>query len=577
MKKTILRLWLLFLSHSVSAQEMTAGAPSTKWFEDAKYGLFLHFGLFSLPAGEWEGKRYYGISEWLPKRARIPLDRYRSLASNFNPDQFDANAWVSFAKASGFRYIVITAKHHEGFAMFDSRYSDFTITRATPFKRDILRELAAACKQQDMKLGFYYSQTQDWNEFDAVGNDWEWPKDRKRNFQKYLDEKCKPQLKELLTNYGDVAIIWFDTPDGTTREESQQLVDWVRRFQPNCLVSSRVGNGLGDYVALRDHELPTDIINKPFESLFTHNDSWGYSTVDRNFRSPKEILRLLIESNTKGGNLIFNVGPTAAGTFQAESVQDLQEVGKWLRQHGSSVYGTKASPLAPLSYGGCTQKPGELFLHVFDWPTTGILRVPAGKFMPTSITLSGQTKPLPYRFKGNDLLIQVPLQAPDPLNSVVRIAYRGSLNPPQDQTLLTDYPTLLIPETGQPEGRTIIGKTRWMEEFGDWHHATFLSEWVDSTDVTKWKLRATEPGRYWVILEYAFDSKKKPSEGVLSMNGQQLFFQSLPTGDKPQHFRTHRIGMVQLSKEGPMELTLKPLVAPDGFIQLSGIKLVPYR
>jgi alpha-L-fucosidase len=578
MKKPCLCFLLLaMLNFSVSAQEKISGAPSTKWFEDAKFGLFLHFGLFSLPAGEWEGKRYHGISEWIEKRAKIPLATYRAMAKDFNPDKFNADEWVRFAKASGFRYIVITAKHHEGFAMFDSKVSDFTITKASPFKRDVLKELADACKTHGMKLGFYYSQTQDWNEYDAVGNDWEWPKDRKRNFQKYLDEKCKPQLKELLTRYGDVAVIWFDTPDGTTREESQQLVDWVRQFQPNCLTSSRVGNDLGDYLALRDHELPTRIINRPFEALFTHNDSWGYSTVDRNFRSPKEILRLLIESNTKGGNLIFNMGPTSSGTFQSESTRDLQVVGKWLQRNGEAVYGTKASPLAPLSWGGCTGRPGELFLHVFEWPVNGVLKVPTGKFTPTSITINGNAKPLAYSFKGDDLIIKVPLQAPDPLNTVVKVTYKGMLSPPTAPTLSSDLPTTLIPEISEQAGRAKIDKARWMEEFGDWHHATFISGWMDSTDIVRWKLRVSEADRYWVVLDYSFDSDNRPAEGVITVAGQQLFFPTLPTGDKVQHFREHRIGMVQFSQQGSYELSMKPIAAPGGFVNLRGVTLIPYR
>ena len=578
MKKSCLGFLLLaMLNFSVSAQEKISGAPSTKWFEDAKFGLFLHFGLFSLPAGEWEGKRYHGISEWIEKRAKIPLATYRAMAKDFNPDRFNADEWVRFAKASGFRYIVITAKHHEGFAMFDSKVSDFTITKASPFKRDVLKELADACKTHGMKLGFYYSQTQDWNEYDAVGNDWEWPKDRKRNFQKYLDEKCKPQLKELLTRYGDVAVIWFDTPDGTTREESQQLVDWVRQFQPNCLTSSRVGNDLGDYLALRDHELPTRIINRPFEALFTHNDSWGYSKVDRNFRSPKEILRLLIESNTKGGNLIFNMGPTSSGTFQSESTRDLQVVGKWLQRNGEAVYGTKASPLAPVSWGGCTGKKGELFLHVFDWPVNGMLKVPTGKFTPATITIHGVAKPLTYTFKGDDLIIKVPLQAPDPLNTVVKVTYKGILDPPSDPTLSSDLPTTLIPELSQQVGKAKIDKVRWMEEFGDWHHATFITGWMDSTDIVKWKFRVAEADRYWVVLDYSFHSDNRPAEGVITVAGQQLFFPTLPTGDKVQHFREHRIGMVQIPKEGSYELSLKPIATPSGFVHVKGVTLIPYR
>jgi alpha-L-fucosidase len=573
----LLAVLVLAAGARAEAQAVVGTPPSTRWFEDAKYGLFLHFGLFSLPAGEWQGRKYYGISEWLPKRARIPLGEYRALASRFQPSRYDADAWVRFAKSAGFRYIVITAKHHEGFAMFDSRVSDFTITKATPFGRDILKELADACRVHGMKLGFYYSQTQDWNEYDAVGNDWEWPKDRKRDFAKYLQQKCKPQLEELLTRYGDVAILWFDTPDGTTPDESRQLVEWVRRFQPNCLTSSRVGNGLGDYLALRDHELPVQVINRPFEALFTHNDSWGYSTVDKNFRSPREIVRLLVESNARGGNLIFNVGPTPMGTFQQEALEDLNEVGAWLKRNGAAIYGTRASPLPPTGWGVCTSAPGELFLHVLDWPRDGVLRVPTGRFTPVSVSLLSGGRVLPHRFVGQDLRIEVPPVMPDPLNTVIRIRYKGTLSPPAAQTLTGSHASLLIPETAASGGATVTTRTRWMEEFGDWHHASYLDGWRDSTDRAEWAVRVPEPVRFWVVLDYSFDSRKKPAEGVVTVGGQTLSFQSLPTGDKVQQFRSHRIGMVRIPAGEAHVLRVSPREAPEGFIQLRSVHLEPYR
>lgn len=576
MKKLLVIIAACFLSGRAGAQDAAPEKPSTQWFEEAKYGLFLHFGLYSIPAGIWKDQKYYGISEWIQRRAKIPVTEYEELAKQFDPASFNAEEIVRFAKQNGFKYIVFGAKFHDGFAMFKSNVSSFNIVDATPFKRDPARELADACKKQGMKLGFYYSQSQDWHEADAIGNDWDF-KDHKKNFQQYLDEKCKPQLEELLTNYGDVAILWFDTPQEITKEESKQLAEWVHRLQPNCLTSSRIGNGMGDYIALRDHEIPKRVIKRPFEALFTHNESWGYSAIDKNFRSPREVLRLLIESNTKGGNLIFNVSPDAEGKLQVESARDVTIVGNWLQKNKEAVYGTTASPLAELSWGGCTAKPQCLYLHVMDWPANGKLRVPTGKINISSASLLETGKVLSYTMEGDDLLLNVPLSMPDPLNTVIKITYGGGLQPPAAFTLMEGYTNKLLPEWATVKGKANTGSTRWMEEFGDWHYASFLEKWKDSADVATWTLRAPVKDKYWVVLEYGFESGKPAAEGSVKIGSRELFFQAQPTGDMPRHYFEHRIGVIEVDQPGEYECSIKPLYAPGGFIRLRTVKLVPYR
>src|SRR5688500_3689898 len=226
-----------------------------KWFRDARFGMFIHWGLYAVPAGEWEGKLIPGIGEWIMNRAKIPASEYELLTGKFNPVKFNAEEWVKVAKDAGMKYLVITSKHHDGFAMYDSKVSAFDIVEATPFKRDPLKELAAACQKAGIKLGFYYSQTQDWHEPDAVGNDWDWPDESKKNFSRYLEEKVKPQVRELLTNYGPIGLIWFDTPRTITKEQRQQLADLVHSIQPDTLVSGRVGHGVGDYDSAGDNQI----------------------------------------------------------------------------------------------------------------------------------------------------------------------------------------------------------------------------------------------------------------------------------------------------------------------------------
>lgn len=565
---------MLLQSFNLGAQ---SAAPSTKWFEDAKYGLFLHFGLYSIAAGQWDGKNYYGITEWLQKRAKMPIAEYEKFAAQFNPSGFNAEKWVQFAKDNGFKYIVITAKHHDGFAMFGSKVSKFNIVDATPFKRDLLKELATACKKLDMKLGFYYSQSQDWHEADAIGNDWDFP-GYKRNFQKYLDEKCKPQLKELLTNYGDVAILWFDTPQEITKEESQQLVDWVHQFQPNCLTSSRVGNGLGDYQALQDHNLPTQIINRPFEALFTHNDSWGYSKLDKNFRSPKEILTTLLASNTMGGNLILNIGPKSEGVFQEETITDFNVVGKWLKRNNEAVYGSKASPFANMQWGYITTKPGTIYLHILKWPKHGELRLPDAKVKFSKVNFLVTGTAVPFSSPQGELILKLPVKAPDELCTVIKINYSETLDPGDAIPVGNGYTTTLIAEQATVQGLVKIVKDRWMEEFGDWHYANFVTDWKSQTDKAEWKLQVAAPGKYHVMLNYHYPSKNKVSEGVLTLDGvDAIYFQSLTTGDNVKNCFEHSIGVIDIKKAGTVMLGVFPSSVPESFIKLWTIKLVPYE
>lgn len=579
MKKivTVLVTLLFITLNVVNGQSLP---PSTKWFEDARFGLFIHYGLYSVPGGEWEGKNYYGISEWLMRRARIPVSRYEQIAKEFNPRKYNAESWVRFAKSCGFKYIVITAKHHDGFAMYHSKVSKYNIVDATPFKRDLIAELAKACKKYGMKLGFYYSQTQDWHEKDAVGNDWDFT-GQKRNFQKYLDEKCKPQLEELLTNYGEVSILWFDTPQDITKEASQSLVDWVHKFQPNCLTSSRVGNGLGDYIALRDHEIPRSVINRPFEALFTHNGSWGYSKLDKNFRSPKEILRLLLASSSKGGNLIMNIGPRPDGTFQKESIEDFTVVGEWLRKNGEAVYGSGASPLTDMPWGYITTKPGILYLHVLDWPCAGSsLRIPVHKAAVTGVTLLSSGERVPYEIDAGNLKPMLPDKAPDELCTVIKITYTGTLPVTDALPIEEGYNSVMYPKWATLKGKAAINEDRWMEAFGDWHYATFIDGWKTNRDVATWKLDLDKPGKFKVVLDYQFSFKDKPAEGVIRINGNDAIkFQAIPTGDDIRNFSEQRIGMIEIKHAGEVLLTISPSGVQDdeSFIKLRKVKLIPYE
>ncbi len=318
------------------------------WFREAKFGLMVHWGLYSLPAGEWKGERMAYIGEWIQSRFRIPNTEYHALARAFNPMLFNAEEWVSLAQDAGMRYIVFTAKHHEGFAMFRSRASRFNIVDATPFGRDVVEELANACARRGMKLGLYYSQDLDWSEPNGGGytrghtnhgphddecmawtNDWDFPENDKKDYSQCFESKIVPQVKEILTQYGELCLIWFDTPTTLSPAQSQTLVDMVHTYQPNCLINSRIGNGLGDYRSLGDNQIPEEYLSGGlFETPATLNDTWGYKSFDNNWKDARRVLELKQHLNERGINYLLNVGPDYLGRIPAPAAQILRNAGR---------------------------------------------------------------------------------------------------------------------------------------------------------------------------------------------------------------------------------------------------------
>jgi len=321
-----------------------------QWFKEAKFGLMVHWGLYSLLGGEWKNRRTDYIGEWIQAKFRIPNAEYHKLAAAFNPILFNADEWVSLAEDAGMKYMVVTSKHHEGFALYHSKVSKFNVVDATPFGRDIIGELANACAKRNMKLGLYYSQDLDWSEPNGGGytatdrhgwahwapeqrlgwtNDWDYPDASVKNYTECYEHKIKPQVKEILTQYGDLCLIWFDTPKTLTEAQSRELVNMVRTYQPNCLINSRVGNGMGDYTSLDDNEIPDDFLSDGlYESPTTLNDTWGYKSFDDNWKDADRVLQLKKHLNDRGVNYLLNVGPDHLGRFPAPAVDILLRAGR---------------------------------------------------------------------------------------------------------------------------------------------------------------------------------------------------------------------------------------------------------
>jgi len=460
MKTRIIILFAFFFFIPAVAQDIVKETKEERdkrmeWWRDARFGLFIHWGLYAIPAGEWNGKTNY--AEWIRNQAEIPIDEYDKFVGQFNPVKFDADKWVSTAKNAGMKYIVITSKHHDGFCLFDSKFTDYDVM-STPFKRDILKDLSEACRNEGIKLCFYYS-IMDWHHPDYLpGRDWENRSSEGADFDGYI-QHMKNQLKELVINYGDIGILWFDGEWENTWNEERgiDLYNYVRSLQPDIIVNNRVdpnrgglegfapeGVTMGDFGTPEQQIPSTGLPGIDWESCMTMNDHWGYNKNDKNFKSTKDILQMLADIASKGGNYLLNVGPTSEGIFPAESVEILSEVGSWMKVNGESIYGTSSSLFNSLEWGRCTQKKiGEntrLYLHVFNWSQNGRLVIPGIYSQPLHSYLLSDEKKTHLTVERNEdaLIVSIPTKTPDENNSVVVLDVAGKVdvnNPPTFESI----------------------------------------------------------------------------------------------------------------------------------------------
>lgn len=398
--------------------------------------MFIHFGLYSIPGGEWNGS-FVGSHEWMRNNAKIPHEEYVRLVRQFNPTELDVDAIVQLARAAGQKYIVITTKHHEGFALFDSRYSEYDVM-ATPYRRDIMRQFAESCRRHGLQLGWYYS-IMDWYHSDYLPRrDWESRDATGASFDRYV-RFMHAQLTELLTNYGDIAVVWFDGQWEATWSHAfgQATYDLCRRLQPGAIVNNRVdvkpaggddrtlGAGMaGDY-STPELEVPArGLPGQDWETCMTMNDNWGYAKDDNNWKSPARLIGLLVETASKGGNLLLNIGPTGTGRVPQPSIDGLTAMGAWLQVNGDAIYGTQASLIESPDCRTTTQgrvvnvfverwRPGQL-------PLDGLKGVPLRAEL-----LADREAQVPLRQANGTLSLELPEQAPDPVCSVIRIEFEA--------------------------------------------------------------------------------------------------------------------------------------------------------
>jgi alpha-L-fucosidase len=537
-------------------------------FEQGNYAMFIHWGLFSQLANQYKDKTYYGIGEWIMhgSMAGIPVPEYKELADTFNPDKFDAKAVAKLAKDAGMKYIVITSKHHDGFAMYDSKSNDFNVVKATPYNHDPMKDLAKACKEEGIGFGLYYSHNQDWTfpggsrgpATDAEG--------KPATFDDYFAKKCRPQVEEITSEYGPLEIVWFDTPGGMPKKYVEELVALVRKNQPNAMICSRAGHGLGDYRSLGDMEVPVENQAGLWETVDTTNDSWSFAWYDENWKTPKVILERLIATVARGGTYMLNIGPRGDGSVPERAAESLRASGEWIRRYPQVVYDTSASPWQhALPWGDVTVKNNTLFLSVSKWPASGKLYLPGLKTgIETANLLNGsESKTISHRTEHGWTCFTVPPAAPEELISVIQVNLQGRPEADPRFGLDPEVATEIPADFATATGATKENK-RWMEKFGEWKHCHQISQWEPGGTAT-WEVDVLKPGHYQVDLTYAGENPlvwRVAVEGGETIQNRQ---------NASHNYQSFPIGWLNFPKPGKYKVSVGCL---DGNLETASLKSI---
>jgi alpha-L-fucosidase len=551
-----------------------------EWFKEAKFGMFIHWGPYSRLAGEWNGRSVPvgENAEWIMKKLAIPVSEYRELAHKMNPLRFDAHEWVRLAKNAGMKYIVITAKHHDGFAMYKSKVSSYNIVDWTPFKRDPLKELSKACAEEGIKFCVYYSHREDWDHPGGYGNNWDYDNDwgynffDREKFENYLEEKAKPQLRELLTNYGPIGLVWFDR-GMYTPEQGKEFVTLVHELQPLTLLNGRVGNYdqefLGDYQSMGDNGMPPGGVEEYWETPMTLNKTWGFSKFDTLWKSPETIIQRLVEIVSRGGNFLLNIGPEGDGKIPDATVEIFSKVGSWMEHNSESIYGTSANPFGELDWGYCTVKENKLYLFVSRWPQDGLITLSGLENVVNSAYLHiDKTTKLQVIKSGNETHISLPPEAPDYPISVVVLETDG---------LPLIRPALVLQNAdGKIEMNYLKAIThgKAMTRFnrkGGFH----ISKWTGPEDAVIWKINVDKPGKFKVTIDYAANKEWEEQFYEVIIEDTKITKPVIYTGDWYE-YNEFPIGYVELSKPGEYSLTVRPKMSGDKYLMyLRSITLSP--
>jgi alpha-L-fucosidase len=509
------------------------------WWRDARFGMFIHWGVYSGLGNEFQGKQGGGYAEHIQRILKIPIPVYRKeVAGNFNPTNFNADEWVRLARDAGMKYIVITAKHHDGFAMWPTKVNDYNIMDATPWHHDPMADLKAACDKYGIKFGFYYSQAFDWGNSNAPGNDWDynnpggdkllggtdWWNTRPEfmaSARKYVDDKAIPQLRELIKLYHP-AILWFDTERKLPMEENLRIMKAVREADPNVVISGRLVPGWGDYADTTDRPANFPPQAGDWEGIPTTDESYGWNPFDQLHKPPSHFIQLLAKCAARGGNLLLNIGPMGDGNVDPKDVAILKGIGDWWQVNGESIRGTTRTPLPVQTWGETTSKGRTLYLHVFNWPTNGQLVVGGLKadvsksafFLADDFDKYGAMRGgVPQarkvsRLNPLDVAIAVPADAPDKTDSVIGLEYTGDIQADTNRLLQPEYPRDTL--------RAFDGEVHGGLRFGDGKKTDdYVMRWTNLNQSVNWPVRLNQAATYEVFVNY--DAPKKSAGGAFEV------------------------------------------------------------
>lgn len=574
------------------------------WWREAKFGMFIHWGVYSLPGGEWKGKKVSGYAEHLMRKEKISRKEYLALAHEFNPYNFNAEQWILAAKNAGMKYFIITAKHHDGFALYDSKVSEFDLGDQAAFKRDPLAELAAAAKKHGIRFGFYYSHAFDWEHPDAPGNDWEYNNpggdkliggtnwydqhpDWLPKARKYVDAKAIPQIKELIRKYHP-DILWFDTPQKLPLSENIRILKAIRETDSTVVVNGRLvrsaGANFGDYKNTADrpaefYPVTGDAMAIDWEAIPTTNESYGYHKYDSSHKPVSHFIQLMAKAAARGGNLLMNIGPKGDGAFDKADIDILNGIGKWMDKNGESIYGTNAGALPLQNWGVVTTKGNKIYLHVFNWPSDGKLFVGGLATMPgKTYLLTDPAKKLQVlQLSSGDISIAVPSKAPDTVNTVIVLEYKTK--PPAEKDMYCISP-------GVPESRLLAFDALQHGQgfkYGDGKRDRYYVEgWQKTDQALSWKIKTMKAGSYNLLIKYIAPEESSGGSFALKIDKdaarpeeKYLFRQPVFTTAKNTTVVTRNAGIITLD-QGRFEITITPeSTGKTELMKLLELQLIP--